>query len=192
MSYSPFLTDFPDLEKADAHIYVIFKGGKFLDAETKKELQLSYDPKLFPEGIHLKLLVPVFALDKESQNIHSEQKKAILIERDALLNFEIEDYTFYCKLNTNLYLQQKGKRTPFLSKVKCEIIEIINSRGNNISPLVIKSYESLNQAFTGSSIAYFPGKKYHTGNVFKKFQTDKGEKLENLRSKIEANVFEKK
>jgi hypothetical protein len=191
MVYNAFFSDLPEFDKGDAHLDVIFKNGKFLDAKSKKKIQLSYDSNLFPDGIHVKLLAPLFALDKESQKSHCAEKKAVLLPKESILSFKIEDLTFNCQLVNDLVLNQKGNRIPFLSRCQCQIIKAMDWRGNPLSSIQLKFYDSLNQAYSGTSIDFFPDKKYHTGNVFKKFSTQDGYQLDNLRSKIEVEIFNK-
>lgn len=178
---SAFNSDFPELDKGDAHLDIIYKAGKFLDATLRKEIILDYDQKLFPEGIHLKLLVPLFALNTEEQKVHINRRRKIFLKSGTVLYFAIDNLSFYCELEDDLYLIQVGNKTTKLSSCRCKLVGADDTRGNPISPFTQKTYDSLNQAYTGTSMDFFARRKYHTGNAFKKFSTRDRNTLQYLR-----------
>ncbi len=178
---SAFNSDFPELDTPDAHLDIIYKDGKFLDAALQKEIIFEYDQKLFPNGIHLKLLVPLFALNSEEQKIHNNRKRKKFLENGTVLFFAIDNLSFYCELEDDLYLIQVGNRTPKLSSCKCKLLGADDSRGRPFTPFNQKNYDSLNQLYSGASMDYFSHRKYHTGNAFKKFSTQNRKTLQYLR-----------
>ncbi|MBS4072157.1 MAG: hypothetical protein KGZ90_12550 [Algoriphagus sp.] len=181
MNDSAFFSDFPEFDTPDAHLDVIYKEGKFFDAITKKEIILEYNSLLFPDGIHLKLLVPLFSLHPEDQKFHCNRKKKLFLEKSTILYFAIDHLSFYCELEDDLYLVQVGNRTAKLSSCSCKLLGADDSGGRPLSPFQQKIYGSLNQLYTGASMDYFPHRNYHTGNAFKKFSTQERETLRYLR-----------
>ncbi|WP_026952456.1 hypothetical protein [Algoriphagus mannitolivorans] len=181
MATLKYFADFPELGIPDAHIDVIYKDGKFLDGTTKMELSLEYNSQLYPEGIHLKLLVPLFALNPEEQKAHIKVKRKLFLKIGSLLYFAIDDLSFYCELENDLYLIQVGNRTAKLSPCSCKLKGADDSRGRPVSPFHQKTYDSLNQLYTGTSMDYFGHRKYHIGNAFKKFSTRDRKTLQYLR-----------
>jgi hypothetical protein len=70
---------FPSLDVGNAHLDVIFKDGKFLDFETRKEIKLEYDGKRHEDEILVKLVIPLFALDAISKEDHLQKRKIVLL-----------------------------------------------------------------------------------------------------------------
>jgi hypothetical protein len=184
MDLNSYFSDFPRLDGGNAHLDVIFKDGKFLDFETRKEIKLEYDGKRHKDGILVKLVVPLFALDAISKIDHLQKRKIVLLEIGTILYFGVDNLSFFCELEQDLYLNQIGNHIAKLSTCKCKVIGAEDSKGKTLSPFSSKSYDSLNQAYTGTSIHFFPKRRYHTGNVFKKFSLKDFTRLEYLRDTI--------
>lgn len=170
--------------EGNAHIDAVFKNGKFYDFISKKEIKFEYDEKVFPDGIHLKIISPLSFLEPESMDKHLERKTFKLLDKGSVLYFGILDLSFLLELEEDLYLLQIGNRSGKLSYCKCKVSGAEDWQGKALPYFPVKEYNSLNQAYTRTSIHFFPERNYHTGNAFKQFYTKDLTKLESLRHNV--------
>ena len=156
-----------------AHIDAVIKGRKLLDIKTGNEL-------LLKEGTRLKIIVPMHLLEEKELKPHKEIKREKILNKDEMLEFRFyipnerhEPYEFRVVLLEDLYLFKKGNK--FSSFAPCKCVITAKRKGEKFEA------NSLNQAFTKSSVKFRPDNKTHICNVFKTFFY-KGRRLEDLRT----------
>lgn len=142
-----------------AKINAIYAGGKFLNPESKKPVVLN--------GQHnVTITAPFESLPKELQEEYGKSEEKTLITKGSVLYFElgVENTIrrFEVVLSDDLVLRTKGNKLGKLDSCCCVVSEMDTS-------MVIAEAESLNQAFTKTSVQLRPNNKTHNCNVFKTF-----------------------
>ncbi len=140
-------------------INAIFAGGQFLNPETKNPVVLN--------GQHnVTITVPFESLPKELQKEYDKSVEKTLINKGSVLYFELEVENtirrFEVVLSDDLVLRSKGNKLGKLDPCRCVVNDTDTMK-------VITEAESLNQAFTKTSVLLRPNNKTHNCNVFKTF-----------------------
>lgn len=181
---SGFFGDELLIGEGHAYIDAVYRDGKFYDYASNREITFQYDKKVFPNGIHLTIISSLSFLEPEAMDKHLERKSFKLVEKGSILYFGVRDLSFFLELDEDLNLLQVGNRSGKLAPCKCRVVGAEDALGKPIPRFHLKNYKSLNHAYTGTSILFFPERSYHTGNAFKEYYTKDLTKLESLRDKI--------
>jgi hypothetical protein len=151
-------------------IDAFYDNGEFLNPETKEPVVLN--------GQHnVTITVPFEALSKELQEEYGKREIKILLTKGSVLHFElgIENtvHRFEVVLSNHLVLRTKGNKHGKLEPCNCVVSDMDTLK-------VVAEAESLNQAFTKTSVQLRPKNKTHNCNVFKIFHFE-GRPLDYLR-----------
>jgi hypothetical protein len=174
------------------HIYAFFKDGKLYHFDKKnEEVILKYNPKYFPDGIFVKMVVPLnFLPDTTYTKENLFQKEEKILDIGSILNFEIKyeregaakHYRIEVKLNKDLKILKSGQKLPKLCPCNCSVSKVVNTYNkSDIVTINNNDFNSLNQLFTQVSIQLRPLNRSHTCNVFTTFKLETGNDLDSLR-----------
>lgn len=154
-----------------AYYDAIFQDGKFINAQTGNEIKLKDGARVRIQTIRSKVL-------DEDYERHLEKRSEKIIDAGEKLYFRIGHHDFTLQILEDLYLTKEGNRFSKLGACRCVVLEIHSHRDRfDFQPV---EAETLNQAYTQTSIRYFPGKRSHNCNVFKTMSYG-GRALESLR-----------
>lgn len=141
-----------------AYYDAVFRDSKFYDAHSGKEITLKEGARVRIQTLRPKVL-------DEDYEGHLERRREKLIGAGEKLQFRIGLHDFTVRILEDLYLTKEGNRFSKLGACHCEVVDVDSSHDAfNFHPL---EAETLNQAYTQTSIRYFPEKRSHNCNVFK-------------------------
>lgn len=152
-----------------AYIDAMYKEGVLIDHDTGKPLELE-------EGALLRIKVAEFSLPKKLQNHHEKIENVTLLEKESKLFFTIKldgnNKEFGLIIRDNLLIIRKGNRMGRLSNVFCEVFDDNNN--------LVATANSLNEAYTRTSVFLNPENRTHTANAFRVFYYE-GIRLKDIR-----------
>lgn len=153
------------------YIDAIFKDGRFVDPETNQ-------PIVLKDNTRVRIAVPAYGVQNKEEKKHKEVKRELFLQKGSDVNFHFyhdgKSHEFKVILLNDLFLLKKGNQHSKLDPCKCMVYKPNEKDKEDFEA------NSLNQAFTKTSIKYRPNNKSHTCNVFKTFYYS-GKELENIR-----------
>lgn len=162
-----------------AYIDAEYVNGIFYDVKTKKAIKLKDDLlKHSRRGVAVRIIAPLYSIIDSDYKLHTNLRKEVLLKKEERLHFLLtkegdnRQSEFTVELREDLFLTQKGNKFSSLESCRCLVFD---EKANNIIEA-----ESINEAFTKTSVKYRPNNRTHSCNVFKTMQY-KGKYLENLR-----------
>jgi len=175
-------------EVITAHIDAYYKKGKFYDYYTDKEIKLREDDLTTLKGVIVRIVAPLHNIDDENYQVHSQKHEERIMKKGEYLFFgmdykkENKSFEFKIDLVEDLWVEKIGNKLSKLKTCKCIVADGTEKHGNssinNFQPIVCNS---LNHAFTRTSIKYRPENASHTCNAFKTFRTKDGNIIDCLR-----------
>lgn len=142
-----------------AKIDAIYDGDQFFNQLTKKPVVLNGQH-------HVIITVPFEAIPKELQEEYNKPEEKTLVTKGSVLYFELGVKNvirrFEVVLSDDLVLRTKGNKLGKLNPCRCVVSDMDTKK-------IIIQAESLNQAFTKTSVLLRPNNKTHNCNVFKTF-----------------------
>lgn len=174
------------------HVYAFYKDGKFYHFDKKdEEVKLEYNSKHLPDGILVKMVVPLYFLPETTyskENLFKKEEK--ILDLGSVLNFEIKyeregyakHYRFEVTLNSDLKIIKSGQKLPKLCQCQCSVSKVVNTYNKSeIVTINNNDFNSLNQLYTQVSIQLRPLNRSHTCNVITTFKLENGNDLDSLR-----------
>jgi hypothetical protein len=187
-----------------AHVYAYYKKGEFYDFDTGEKVKLEerepVEPfdKEKPNGIFVKIIVPLFRTTDEDYEKHKKLERKQLLSTHTKLQFYMGVYgrgrvRFEVVIKSDLTASKKGNKEWKLDNCPCQLIGAEERYEQGYLDFDFEPIEamSLNQLFTQISIRFRPENISHNCNVFKTFRVaNTGMLLDNLRNTIDSLTFE--
>lgn len=142
-----------------AYIDAIYKNGVFIDRHTQLPLDLK-------EGVRVKIKTSSELLSSIERKRHAEVQREKMLDRGSILYFNLPNFDYRKKFEVtlldDLVIERKGNRKGRMMSVRVRVFDPDSKE-------IVLETNSLNQAYTQTSVRMNPEARTHTGNAFKVF-----------------------